>query len=234
MLIANNLTKIEGNKIIINSCSFKVSKREIVGIFGPNGAGKTTSFYIIAGLIFPNSGTIRLDNKDITKLDLAQRAKCGIAYLSQESSIFEDITVYDNIMIPLEINNHPKKNRDQKVNEIMQQMKINHLSNVKGRLLSGGERRRVEIARCWTLNPSYILLDEPTTGLDPITVEDLRIFIKKLALMGTGIMITDHNVKDIIPIVDRAYVMYKGEVIAQGNSDNIKNDDFVKKIYLGN
>lgn len=233
MLLANNLSKKLRGKRIIDSCTFAVQRGEIVGIFGPNGAGKTTSFYMMAGLLLPDSGTIYLDQQEVTKLPLAARARLGLAYLPQESSVFGAMSVQDNILTVLEIINFPAAKRQERAVEVMQQLQLIDLANAQGSTLSGGERRRVEIARCWAMQPRYILLDEPTAGLDPIAVHDLRNLIKGLAHLGAGVIITDHNVKDIMPIIDRAYVMYQGKVVAAGTPTDIVRNDFVQRIYLG-
>jgi len=233
MFIAENITKTVDKKQIIFKCSFTIKPGEIVGLFGPNGAGKSTSFYIMAGLIKPTSGRIILNDEDVTKFSLSQRARLGLRYLPQEDSTFGELTVYDNVLMVLEIGNVPYRERRTRVQELLCQMKIDHLAKVKARSLSGGERRRLAITRCLAIKPKYILLDEPTAALDPITINDLCSLIKEIASLGVGLCITDHNVNDILPIVNKAYVMYGGKIATSGSAEVIRRNELVRKIYLG-
>lgn len=228
--VKNISKKIYGREIVKN-VSFEIKLGEIVGLLGPNGAGKSTSFYITAGLANATSGNIYLNNSDISSLPAYRRAAMGIVYLPQESSIFTNMTVQDNIMIALEISN--KHEHQEKLESLLNEFSIQHIRDVKGIALSGGERRRVEIARCIATNPSYILLDEPFAGIDPIAVAEIKELILKLKNLNIGILITDHNVKDAFSIIERGYVIYDGRVLASGATNELMNNEEVKKFYLG-
>ena len=211
----------------------EISQNEIVGLLGPNGAGKTTSFYMSVGMISPEEGEILFDKKDITSLPMCDRAKLGIGYLPQESSVFRDLTVEENILAPLELMDLTKKQREDRVEELLNEFNICHIRKSKGKVLSGGERRRVEIARLLTINPKIILLDEPFAGVDPIAVKDIQLLIKRLHKKNIGILITDHNVDETLSIVDRAYLMFHGELLKSGTPQELIADKKVREVYLG-
>lgn len=213
--------------------TFSIQKSEIVGLLGPNGSGKSTSFYMLAGLIKPDHGKVFLNGIEITHLSLAARAKLGIAYLPQESSIFRGMTVSENIMTVLEITEKEQFTKEQRLEELLAEFSIEHLRSANAVSLSGGERRRLEIARCVAMEPKYILLDEPLAGIDPIAIDNLVELIKQLKARGIGILITDHNVKEALSLIDRAYILYNGEVIACDSSDKIVQNNQVRHIYLG-
>jgi len=210
-----------------------IKSGEIVGLLGPNGAGKTTTFYTICGLIPPSSGDILFDNEDITSLPLHKRALLGIGYLPQESSIFKELTVEENLMLAAEISIEDKKQRHRKVEELLEIFNIEPIRQRKGVSLSGGERRRTEIARALVASPKFLLLDEPFAGVDPIAVKDIQGIIHQLTTIGIGVLITDHNVRETLQICDRAYVIKSGSVLASGTSEEIKNDTIVREHYLG-
>ncbi len=233
MLKANNLSKIYGKKKVVNSVSIYVNRGEIVGLLGPNGAGKTTTFYIIAGLIKPDNGDIILDDENINSKTMYERAKYGIVYLPQEASIFRDLTVEENIIAILELQKLDKKEILKKAVKIMKELDILRIRKIKGKNVSGGERRRVEIARALVLNPIYILFDEPFAGIDPIVVSDLQKIIKQLKNKNIGILISDHNVRETLKICDRAYILNKGEILEEGIPEKIAVSEKAKKIYLG-
>lgn len=224
--------KIYGRRIV-HDVSFDVNRGEIVGLLGPNGAGKSTSFYITVGLTGADVGKIFLDDQDITNFPAFQRARLGIVYLPQEASIFPNMTVEENIMVALEISERDKEKHQVSLTNLLEEFSITHLKNVKGFALSGGERRRVEIARCLATNPSYILLDEPFAGIDPIAVSDIKKLLVQLKNNNIGVLITDHNVKDALSIVDRGYVIYDGRVLASGKTEELIENPEVKKFYLG-
>ena len=232
-LLAKNLIKTYGGRRVVNNLSMGISQNEIVGLLGPNGAGKTTSFYMSVGMISPEEGEILFDKKDITSLPMCDRAKLGIGYLPQESSVFRDLTVEENILAPLELMALTKKQREDRVEELLNEFKICHIRKSKGKVLSGGERRRVEIARLLTINPKIILLDEPFAGVDPIAVKDIQLLIKRLHKKNIGILITDHNVDETLSIVDRAYLMFHGELLKSGTPQELIADKKVREVYLG-
>jgi lipopolysaccharide export system ATP-binding protein len=211
----------------------EISQHEIVGLLGPNGAGKTTSFYMSVGMISPDEGEIFFDKKDITSLPMCDRAKLGIGYLPQESSVFRDLSVEENILAPLELMDLTKKQREDRVEELLNEFNICHIRKSKGKVLSGGERRRVEIARLLTINPKLILLDEPFAGVDPIAVKDIQLLIKRLHKKNIGILITDHNVDETLSIVDRVYLMFHGELLKSGTPQELITDKKVREVYLG-
>lgn len=232
-LLVKNLVKTYGGRSVVNNLSMEISQNEIVGLLGPNGAGKTTSFYMSVGMISPEEGEILFDKKDITSLPMCDRAKLGIGYLPQESSVFRDLTVEENILAPLELMDLTKKQREDRVEELLNEFNICHIRKSKGKVLSGGERRRVEIARLLTINPKIILLDEPFAGVDPIAVKDIQLLIKRLHKKNIGILITDHNVDETLSIVDRAYLMFHGELLKSGTPQELIADKKVREVYLG-
>ncbi len=229
----NDLVKNYGMRRVVDGVSLFLEKGEVVGLLGPNGAGKTTTFYMIVGLERCDGGKISLDGNDITSLNISRRALLGLGYLAQESSIFRKLTVAENILAVLEIAGVGKKEREKRTDELLNEFNIAHLKDQPGASLSGGERRRVEIARTLAINPSYILLDEPFTGIDPIAVSDIQEIILHLKGKGLGVLITDHNVRETLAIVDRAYIMHNGKILISGDADEIPNDPVAKKFYLG-
>jgi lipopolysaccharide export system ATP-binding protein len=233
ILKVNNLAKSYQKKVVIRDVSLEVSQGEVVGLLGPNGAGKTTSFYMIVGLIPNDSGSIFIDQIDITHLPMYQRARLGIGYLPQEASIFRGMTVEQNIMAILEIAEANSVKRHEKLNDLLNEFSINHLRKSHALSLSGGERRRVEIARALATNPSFILLDEPFAGIDPIAVNDIIEMINHLKNRQIGVLITDHNVRETLSIVDRAYIVYDGKILTSGSKKDIIENEQVRKVYLG-
>ncbi|MBT8387987.1 MAG: LPS export ABC transporter ATP-binding protein, partial [Ignavibacteria bacterium] len=227
------LVKIYKKRKVVNKASVQVSKGEIIGLLGPNGAGKTTTFYMITGMIKPESGKVFLDKEEITTVPMYQRAKMGIGYLPQEASIFRRLTVEDNLMAVLEMTKLNKEERKEKVERLLDELSIGHLRKSKGFQLSGGERRRTEIARSLATDPSFILLDEPFAGVDPIAVEDIMNIVANLKNRGIGVLITDHNVHETLSIVDKAYILIDGVIFKQGSADELASDEEVKKLYLG-
>jgi lipopolysaccharide export system ATP-binding protein len=232
-LQANNLSKVIKTTQIVHNISLTIKSKEVVGLLGPNGAGKTTTFYMICGLTDATDGTIFLDKRDITTLPLTSRAKLGIGYLPQESSIFKDLTVEDNMLIAAEAFGLDKDKIKERIDKLLELFSIKSIRNREGFRLSGGERRRVEIARALVAEPKFLLLDEPFAGVDPIAVLDIQNIIKQLIDLDMGILITDHNVRETLDICDRAYVMRAGEMLAFGSSDEIKQNADVRKYYLG-
>lgn len=232
-LRAENLVKRYKKRTVVNNVSVHVAQGEIVGLLGPNGAGKTTSFYMIVGLIKPNEGTIFLDQQDITSLPMYQRAKIGIGYLAQEASVFRSLTVEENIMAPLEMRQMPKKDRKEKVEKLLEEFSLTHVRKSQGMVLSGGERRRTEIARALAVDPKFVLLDEPFAGVDPIAVEEIQGIVARLKKKNIGILITDHNVDETLSITDRAYLMVEGKLFKAGTAEELANDPLVRKVYLG-
>ena len=232
-LEARDLVKAFKGRTVVNKVSLKVETGEIVGLLGPNGAGKTTSFYMMVGLERPDSGSVFISDVDISKLPMYKRAELGISYLTQEASIFRKLTVAENIMAILETLHLTKAERKKKLNELLREFSIRHVEKRKGTELSGGERRRVEIARCLALEPKFILLDEPFAGVDPLAVADIQEIIKYLRKRGMGILITDHNVRETLHIVDRAYILNEGKILLECSANEIANSDIAKKFYLG-
>ena len=230
---AKNLVKTYKKRNVVDGVSLRVEKGEIVGLLGPNGAGKTTTFYMIVGLEKPSAGTVHLSDVKITDMPMCQRAELGISYLAQEASIFRKLTVEENLMAILETTNLSLKERDAKVADLLAEFHIGHVRQRKGTELSGGERRRVEIARCLAIEPQFILLDEPFAGVDPIAVADIQSIIEYLRKRGMGILITDHNVRETLHIVDRAYILNNGKILLEGDSETIANSELAKKFYLG-
>jgi len=233
VLIGSDLVKSFGKKRAVDSVTLYVNPGEIVGLLGPNGAGKTTTFYMIAGIIKPDSGKIMIDDDDVTTLPIYQRAKLGLSYLPQEQSVFRRLSVEDNIKLVLEENGYSKEETEEITNALLKEFKITELAKQKASLLSGGEKRRLEIARTLSLSPRYILLDEPFAGVDPILVSDIQGMIKKLKEKGLGVIITDHNVREALKICDRAYVISSGKIIAEGSPEVVSRDEKVIKSYLG-
>ncbi len=233
ILKANNLIKSYSGKSVVNDVSLNLKQGEIVGLLGPNGAGKTTSFYMIVGLIKPNSGSIYLDDKEITSFPMYKRAQNGIGYLAQESSVFRKMSVEDNIHSVLEMTNLSKKEQIRKVESLLDEFGLQAIRKSRGDLLSGGERRRTEIARALATNPSFILLDEPFAGVDPLAVEDIQKIVRDLTKRNIGILITDHNVQETLAITDRTYLMFEGSILKDGKPEELANDELVRKVYLG-
>lgn len=233
ILKAENLVKKYKQRTVVNHVSFEVSQGEIVGLLGPNGAGKTTSFYMIVGLIKPNEGTILLDGLDITKDPMYRRAQKGIGYLAQEASVFRKLTVEDNIMAILEMTKLTKEERHEKLEELINEFSLHKVRKNRGDLLSGGERRRTEIARALAANPNFILLDEPFAGVDPIAVEEIQSIVAKLKQKNIGILITDHNVQETLSITDRAYLLFEGKILESGTPEVLASNEMVRKVYLG-
>ena len=233
MLKAENLSKSYGNKQVVKNVSLNVQEGEVVGLLGPNGAGKTTSFYMIVGLIKANNGKVLLNDNNITNIPMYKRAKLGIGYLSQEASIFRKMSVKNNILSVLEMTNLSKKEQIYKCNQLIDEFGLEKVKDSNGDVLSGGERRRAEIARALSLDPKYILLDEPFAGVDPIAVEDVQNIIRKLKKKKIGILITDHNVHETLSITDRAYLLFEGSILKSGTANELANDKQVRKVYLG-
>ena len=233
ILKAIDLVKQYNKRTVVDGVSVSVKQGEIVGLLGPNGAGKTTTFYMITGMIKPNSGEIYLDAEDISLEPMYKRARLGVGYLPQEASIFRKMTVYQNIYSVLEFMPMQKSEREEKANKLMEEFGISHIAKSKGYVLSGGERRRTEIARAIASDPKFILLDEPFAGIDPIAVEEIMKIVAKLKDKGIGVLITDHNVHETLSIVDRGYILIEGKIFRQGSSEALANDEMVRKQYLG-
>jgi lipopolysaccharide export system ATP-binding protein len=233
ILKAINLQKSYGNKKVVNGVTVEVKTGEIVGLLGPNGAGKTTTFYMIMGEVKPDKGQIFLDDIEITDKPMYQRARLGISYLPQEPSVFQKLTVFDNIFAILEYRGVPKEEAIDIAEKYLKMMEIYHLKDQPAYTLSGGERRRLEVARALSLNPKILLLDEPFTGVDPKTRQEIQDMVISLKNMNIGILITDHNVRETLEITDRAYIIYKGEILIEGNSQELINNEEARKIYLG-
>jgi lipopolysaccharide export system ATP-binding protein len=233
ILRAENLMKKYKTRTVVNDVSVEVKQGEIVGLLGPNGAGKTTSFYMIVGLIKPNEGKIFLDQEEITPLPMFQRAKKGIGYLAQEASVFRKLTVEENILAVLEMRGYNKQQRKERVEEMLEEFSLQRVRKNLGMSLSGGERRRTEIARALAVEPSFVLLDEPFAGVDPIAVEEIQSIVSKLKSKNIGILITDHNVDETLSITDRAYLMVDGKLFKSGTAEELASDPLVRKVYLG-
>ncbi len=233
ILRSEHLVKQYGSRTVANDVSVEVTQGEIVGLLGPNGAGKTTTFYMIVGLIKPNSGHIFLDTEDITKLPMYQRAKRGLGYLAQEASVFRTLTVEENIMAVLEMTKLSKPEQREKTEQLLEEFSLTHVRKNLGRVLSGGERRRTEIARALAVDPKFVLLDEPFAGVDPLAVEEIQIIVARLKTKNIGILITDHNVNETLSITDRAYLLTEGKILTSGIPEDIVQDERVKKAYLG-
>ncbi len=232
-LHCSNLVKKYGARTVVKNVSIEVEQGEIVGLLGPNGAGKTTSFYMITGLIKPNAGKIFLDNEEITELPMYKRAQKGLGYLAQEASVFRKLSVEDNIMAVMELSDLTKRERHDRLEELLDEFSLHKVRKNLGVQLSGGERRRCEIARALAIDPKFILLDEPFAGVDPIAVEDIQHIIAKLKLKNIGIIITDHNVHETLAITDRAYLLYEGSILESGTAEVLANNPEVRRKYLG-
>ena len=227
------LVKQYGKRTVVNNVSFDVNQGEIVGLLGPNGAGKTTSFYMVVGLVKPDKGEVFLDGENITKLPMYKRAQMGIGYLPQEASIFRKLSVEDNISAVLEMTKLTGKEQRNKLEELIEEFHLAHVRKSNGDVLSGGERRRTEIARALAVNPKFILLDEPFAGIDPIAVEDIQSIVATLKYKNIGILITDHNVQETLSITDRAYLLFEGKILKAGSAEELAEDEQVRKVYLG-
>ena len=232
-LRAENLIKSYKGRKVVKGISVEVNQGEIVGLLGPNGAGKTTSFYMIVVLIKPNGGKIFLDQKEITRYPMYKRAQNGIGYLAQEASVFRKLSVEDNILSVLQLTNYSKKEQIEKMESLIEEFGLGHIRKNRGDLLSGGERRRTEIARALATDPHFILLDEPFAGVDPVAVEDIQKIVAKLITKNIGILITDHNVQETLAITDRTYLMFEGSILKHGIPEDLANDEMVRKVYLG-
>ncbi|MEA1987330.1 MAG: LPS export ABC transporter ATP-binding protein [Candidatus Marinimicrobia bacterium] len=232
-LKATNLVKIYGKRTVVNDVSLEIKQGEIVGLLGPNGAGKTTTFYMITGMIRPNSGKIFLDEREITNLAMYRRANLGIGYLAQESSVFRKLSVENNLKLILEMMKLSKKDIQKETERLLEELKITHIRKSIANTLSGGERRRTEIARVLASKPNFILLDEPFAGIDPIAVEDIQTIIIELKKKNIGVFITDHNVHETLSITDRSYLLFEGKILKEGDADFLANDPEAKRLYLG-
>ena len=233
LLEIKNLSKSYGTHLVVNDVSLSVGRSEIVGLLGPNGAGKTTTFYMVMGIVGPDKGKIMLDQTDLTRMSIHQRSRCGMAYLSQEPSIFRKLSVRENIMAILETVNIPRRERKRRLEILLEELKISHLAHRKAYTLSGGERRRLEITRALVTRPSFILLDEPFSGIDPIVVAEAQELIKELKEKGLGILLTDHNVRETLSITDRAYLINEGRVLISGVAKDLIENEQARKVYLG-
>lgn len=233
ILRAENIVKKYRKRTVVKGVSFDVKQGEIVGLLGPNGAGKTTSFYMIVGLIQPFSGKIFLDTEDITKLPVYKRAKKGIGYLAQEASVFRKLSIEDNLKAVLEMTTYTKEYQKEKLETLIEEFGLQHIRKSKGVQLSGGERRRTEIARALAIDPKFILLDEPFAGVDPIAVEDIQQIVTRLKEKNIGVLITDHNVHETLSITDRSYLLFEGAIMKAGTAEDLANDEDVRRVYLG-
>ena len=227
------LRKSYRKRVVIRDVSMQLDRGEVVALLGPNGSGKTTTFYTIAGLVFPEAGTVMLDGQNVTTLPMYRRARMGIGYLPQEMSIFRGLSVEDNILAVLDISERDPHTRRERLEELLSDFSIEHLRRAPAMALSGGERRRVEIARCLAADPKYLLLDEPFAGVDPISVGDIRHLVADLKTRGIGVLITDHNVRETLEIVDRAYILHDGQVLMSGSPDEVVENENVRRVYLG-
>jgi lipopolysaccharide export system ATP-binding protein len=233
ILRAENIVKKYRKRTVVKGVSFEVNQGEIVGLLGPNGAGKTTSFYMIVGLIQPLSGKIFIDNEDITNLPVYRRAKKGIGYLAQEASVFRNLSIEDNLRAVLEMTKYTKQYQKEKLETLIEEFGLQHIRKSKGIQLSGGERRRTEIARALAIDPKFILLDEPFAGVDPIAVEDIQQIVMKLKEKNIGVLITDHNVHETLNITDRSYLLFEGSILKAGTAEELAADEVVRRVYLG-
>ncbi len=233
IISTDNLVKIYSGRHVVDGVSISVEQGTVVGLLGPNGAGKTTTFYMIVGIEKPNAGTVMLDGQDISHMPMYERALHGIGYLPQEASIFSKMTVEENLLAILETTNLTEQERNDKMEALLEEFRLTHVRKSMGKALSGGERRRVEIARALATDPAFILLDEPFAGIDPIAVADIQGMIAHLAKRGIGILITDHNVRETLSIVDKAYILAEGKILLHGDSNTIANDPVARKYYLG-
>lgn len=233
ILKAENIVKRYRKRTVVKGVSFHVEQGEIVGLLGPNGAGKTTSFYMIVGLIQPLSGRIFIEDEEITNLPVYKRAKKGIGYLAQEASVFRKLSIEDNLRAVLEMTNYSKQYQSERLEYLLTEFGLQHIRKSKGYQLSGGERRRTEIARALAIDPKFILLDEPFAGVDPIAVEDIQNIVVKLKEKNIGVLITDHNVHETLSITDRSYLLFEGSILKSGTAEELANDEIVRKVYLG-
>lgn len=233
MIYARNLVKLYGKRAVTNNVSFQVAQGEIVGLLGPNGAGKTTSFYQVVGLVKPDDGNVFLNDVNITKLPMYKRAKMGIGYLPQEASVFRKLSVEDNITSVLEMTKLTRQQQKEKLESLLSEFHLHHVRKSNGDVLSGGERRRTEIARALAVDPKFILLDEPFAGIDPIAVEDIQSIVTRLKYKNIGILITDHNVNETLSICDRAYLLIEGKIFIEGTAEELARDEQVRRLYLG-
>ncbi len=233
ILRAENIKKKYGSRMVVNGISLEVKQGEIVGLLGPNGAGKTTSFYMIVGMIQPNEGHIYLDDEEITEAAMYKRAQKGIGYLAQEASVFRKLSVEDNILSVLQFTELSKREQKAKMESLIEEFSLGHVRKNRGDLLSGGERRRTEIARCLASDPKFILLDEPFAGVDPIAVEDIQSIVAHLKDRNIGILITDHNVQETLAITDKTYLMFEGGILKEGTPEELAQDETVRRVYLG-
>jgi lipopolysaccharide export system ATP-binding protein len=233
ILRAENLIKKYKSRVVVKGVSVQVEQGEIVGLLGPNGAGKTTTFYMTVGLVQPNSGKIFLDNEDITERAMYERAQLGVGYLPQEPSVFRKLSVEDNVKAVLEMTKLTKKEQSNKLESLIEELGLGHVRTNRGDFLSGGERRRTEIARALATDPKFILLDEPFAGVDPIAVEDIQSIVAQLKTKNIGILITDHNVQETLSITDRAYLLFEGNILKSGTAEELASDEQVRKVYLG-
>ena len=233
ILRGSNLIKTYGKRTVVNDVSFQVKQGEIVGLLGPNGAGKTTSFYMVVGFIRPTSGNVYLNDEEVTDLPMYRRAQKGVGYLPQEPSVFRKLSVEDNIRAVLEMTKLSKIQQEEKLESLLDEFNLHRVRKGMGDTLSGGERRRTEIARALATNPNFILLDEPFAGIDPIAVEDIQYIVAKLKTKNIGILITDHNVQETLSITDRAYLLFEGKILKQGSAEELASDEQVRKVYLG-
>ena len=232
-LHATDLIKTYSKRNVVDGVSIKVNRGEVVGLLGPNGAGKTTSFYMLTGMVQPNSGRIFLDDTDITSEPMYKRARCGVGYLAQEASVFTKLSVEDNLRLVLEMTSMNPSEQAEKLESLLTEFSIQHIRKSIAMTLSGGERRRTEIARSLVMDPDFILLDEPFAGIDPIAVEEIQKIINRLKVRGIGVLITDHNVRETLAITDRAYLLYEGKILKEGTITELKNDEVARRLYLG-
>ncbi|MDR3681983.1 MAG: LPS export ABC transporter ATP-binding protein [Flavipsychrobacter sp.] len=232
-IYTKGLVKKYGKRTVVNDVSFNVNQGEIVGLLGPNGAGKTTSFYMVVGLVKPDKGAVYLDDLDITSLPMYKRAQMGIGYLPQEASVFRKLSVEDNISAVLEMTKLTKGEQSNKLESLIEEFHLGHVRKSPGDVLSGGERRRTEIARALAVDPKFILLDEPFAGIDPIAVEDIQTIVARLKFKNIGILITDHNVQETLSITDRAYLLFEGKILKSGVAEELAEDETVRRVYLG-
>ncbi len=233
LLKGNNLYKKYGKRTVVSDVSIEVATGEVVGLLGPNGAGKTTTFYMVTGMVRPNSGSVFLGNEDVTRSPMYQRARAGVGYLPQETSIFRKLSVEDNLRLVCETLDLNKQDQEEKLEHLLEELSIGHVRKNKGYQLSGGERRRTEIARALVTDPDFILLDEPFAGVDPIAVEDIQQIVLALKTKGIGVLITDHNVHETLSITDRSYLLFQGKILLSGDAEFLANDEQARKLYLG-
>ena len=233
ILKAEKINKVYGKRKVVDNVDIEVKRGEVVGLLGPNGAGKTTTFYMLTGMVNPASGSVYLDQNDITSMPMYKRAQYGVGYLTQDASVFTKLSVEDNIRLVLQMTPLSQEEQDERLEELLLEFSIDHIRKNMAYALSGGERRRTEIARCLVTNPSFILLDEPFAGIDPIAVEDIQKIIKKLKSKDIGVLITDHNVRETLNIVDKVYIVNEGAIFFEGDPKSAANDEKIKKFYLG-